>query len=122
PHLVRGWSMVVGHTTCSDELWRATRRLADEHGTGLNFHMSPAASDPEGFLASFGERPLVHLDRLGVLDGPTVMAHCVHVREEEIAIMANRGCTVAHCPTTALKVAYGITQIGKIPEMLAAGV
>jgi len=29
---------------------------------------------------------------------------------------------VAHCPTTALKVAYGVTQIGKMPEMVEAGV
>lgn len=119
---VEGWSMVVGHTTCSDDLWRAARRLADEHDTGVNFHMSPAAMDPEGFLASFGQRPIVHLDDLGVLAPRTVLAHCVHVDDEEISLLSQRRCTVAHCPTTALKVAYGVTQIGKIPEMLAAGV
>lgn len=120
--LLAAWPMVVGHTTCSDELWRAARGLADEHGTGFNFHMSPAAMDPEGFLASYGERPMVHLDRLGALDRRTVMAHCVHVDDEEIGIIARTGATVAHCPTTALKVAYGVTQIGKVPEMLDAGI
>jgi 5-methylthioadenosine/S-adenosylhomocysteine deaminase len=33
--LVRAWPMVVGHTTCSDELWRAASGLAREHATGL---------------------------------------------------------------------------------------
>jgi cytosine/adenosine deaminase-related metal-dependent hydrolase len=65
---------------------------------------------------------MVHLNQLGVLGPRVVMAHCVHVDDEEIGIMARRGCSVAHCPTTALKVAYGVTQIGKIPEMLAAGI
>ncbi len=120
--LVESWPMVVGHTTCTDELWSAASNLAKDAATGMNFHMSPAAMDPEGFLASFGQRPMVHLDELGVLGPNVVMAHCVHVDDEEIAIMSRRGCTVAHCPTTALKVAYGVTQIGKIPEMLAAGV
>ncbi|HLI15744.1 MAG TPA: amidohydrolase [Acidimicrobiales bacterium] len=120
--LVEAWSMVVGHTTCSDELWRAARGLATERGTGLNFHMSPAAMDPKGFLESFGERPMVHLDRLGVLGPDVVMAHCVHVDDAELALMARRGVSVAHCPTTALKVAYGVTQIGKIPEMLELGI
>jgi len=120
--LVEAWPMVVGHTTCSDDLWKAARGLAAEHGTGLNFHMSPAAMDPDGFLASFGQRPMIHLDELGVLSTRTVMAHCVHVDDDEIAVMARRGVTVAHCPTTCLKVAYGITQIGKIPEMVAAGI
>ena len=36
--------------------------------------------------------------------------------------MAGAGSTVVHCPTTALKVSYGVTQIGKIPEMVTAGV
>jgi len=120
--LIEAWPMIVGHTTCSDELWKAARGLAAEHGTGLNFHMSPAAMDPEGFLATYGQRPMIHLDELGVLSTRTVMAHCVHVDDDEIAVMARRGVSVAHCPTTCLKVAYGVTQIGKIPEMLAAGI
>ena len=33
-----------------------------------------------------------------------------------------RGSSVAHCPTTALKVSYGVTQIGKMPEMVQRGV
>ena len=40
------WSILVGHTTASDPLWRAARELADEHGTGMSFHMSPAKLDP----------------------------------------------------------------------------
>ena len=50
------WSMVVGHTACSDPLWRAAREAADHHGVGLNFHMSPARLDPDGFIAEFGQR------------------------------------------------------------------
>ncbi|MGH9089039.1 MAG: amidohydrolase family protein [Acidimicrobiales bacterium] len=119
---VAAWPMVVGHTTCSDELWTAAAGLAREHGTGLNFHMSPAPLDPEGFLADYGERPIVHLDRLSVLGDRATLAHAVHIDDEEIEILARRGTSVAHCPTTALKVAYGVTQIGKIPEMLARGV
>jgi 5-methylthioadenosine/S-adenosylhomocysteine deaminase len=78
--------------------------------------------DPEYFLATFGERPMVHLDGLGVLGERTVMAHCVHVDDAEIDVIARRGASVAHCPTTALKVAYGVTKIGKVPEMLARGI
>ncbi|MDE3205739.1 MAG: amidohydrolase [Acidobacteriota bacterium] len=119
---IQAWSMVVGHTTCSDALWRAARDAADRYRTGLNFHMSPAATDPEGFLAQFGRRPIEHLSDLGVLGPDTVLVHCVHVDDHEVSLLAHHGCSVAHCPTTALKVAYGVTQIGKMPEMVAAGV
>ena len=119
---IQGWSMIVGHTTCSDELWRAAREAATSHGVGLNFHMSPAAMDPEGFLAQFGQRPIEHLDELRVLGPDAVLVHCVHVDDHEVALLGRHRCNVVHCPTTALKVAYGVTQIGKIPEMIAAGV
>ncbi|HTK16817.1 MAG TPA: amidohydrolase family protein [Acidimicrobiia bacterium] len=119
---IQAWSMVIGHTTCSDELWRAAKAAADRWETGLNFHMSPAAMDPDGFLAQFGHRPIEHLAELGVLGPNVVIVHCVHVDDNEIELMAHHQCSVAHCPTTALKVSYGITQIGKMPEMHAAGV
>ena len=119
---IQAWAMVVGHTTCSDELWRAAKAAADRWETGLNFHMSPAAMDPEGFLANFGQRPVEHLAELGVLGANVVLVHCVHVDDNEIKLLAHGECSVAHCPTTALKVSYGVTQIGKMPEMRAAGV
>ncbi len=116
------WSTLVGHTTCSDPLWKAARALADEHGVGLSFHMSPAKVDPDGFLAEFGQRPLIHLAELGVLGEDVCITHAVHVDDHEIAVMAETGTSVAHCPTTALKVSYGVTQIGKFPEMVQRGV
>ncbi|MDY7101165.1 MAG: amidohydrolase family protein [Actinomycetota bacterium] len=116
------WSIIVGHTTCSEPLWKAARTLADERGAGMSFHMSPAKMDPDGYAAEFGQRPMVHLDEIGVLKPATAITHCVHVDDREIALMANHGVSVAHCPTTALKVSYGVTQIGKMPEMVQAGV
>lgn len=120
--LVSAWSTLVGHTTCSDPLWRAAKALADEHGVGMSFHMSPAKTDVDGFTAEFGQRPMVHLDEIGVLDRNVAITHCVHVDDVEIGLLADRGVSVAHCPTTALKVSYGVTQIGKFPEMVQRGV
>ena len=116
------WSILVGHTTCSDPLWKAGRQLASEHGVGMSFHMSPAHLDPEGFIAEFGQRPMIHLDQLGVLGDDVAMTHCVHVDDDELGVMAKRKVSVVHCPTTALKVSYGVTRIGKMPEMVQAGI
>jgi len=88
----------------------------------MSFHMSPAKLDPDGFIATFGQRPMVHLEELGVLDRNVAMTHCVHVDEREMSLMAARGTHVSHCPTTALKVSYGVTQIGKFPEMVQRGI
>jgi cytosine/adenosine deaminase-related metal-dependent hydrolase len=119
---IAAWSTVVGHTTCSDPLWRAATELARDRGVGMSFHMSPAQLDPDGFLAEFGQRPMEHLHEIGVLDARPVMTHCVRVDDREVDLIAQHAAHVSHCPTTALKVSYGVTQVGKIPEMVQRGV
>ena len=116
------WSILVGHNTCSDTLWKAARELATEFGTGMSFHMSPAKLAPEAFVEEFGHRPMIHLQEIGVLDEDVVMTHVVHVDDQELKVLAESGVHVAHCPTTALKVAYGVTQIGKMQEMMMSGI
>jgi len=119
---IAAWSTVVGHTTCSDPLWRAAKALADDHHVGMSFHMSPAQLDPDGFIAEFGQRPMVHLDEIGVLDANVAMTHVVRIDDAELHKIAASGANVVHCPTTALKVAYGVTQVGKFPEMVQCGI
>jgi 5-methylthioadenosine/S-adenosylhomocysteine deaminase len=60
-----------------------------------------------------------HLEHLGLLDARTVLAHCVWLDDEEIAILARTGATVSHNPVSNLKLASGIARV---PDMLAAGV
>ena len=119
---IAAWSTLVGHTTCSDPLWKAAKSLADEYKVGLSFHMSPAQLDPDGFIAEFGQRPMAHLAEIGVLDKNVAITHCVRIDDAEMILMAQAGVSVAHCPTTALKVSYGITQVGKFPEMVQNGI
>jgi cytosine/adenosine deaminase-related metal-dependent hydrolase len=88
----------------------------------MSFHMSPARLDPDSFIAEFGQRPMVHLDEIGVLDANVAMTHAVRIDDAELHAIAESGASVVHCPTTALKVAYGVTQVGKFPEMVQRGV
>ncbi|CAN5438376.1 amidohydrolase [soil metagenome] len=118
---IAAWSILVGHTTASDPLWKAAKALADEHGVGLSFHMSPALLDPDGFIAEFGQRPMIHLAEIGVLDANVAITHAVRIDDSELEALAQSGTSVAHCPTTALKVSYGVTQFGKFPEMVQRG-
>lgn len=120
--LLQSWPMVVGGPRVSDELWLAAADLARRYDASLNFHMSPAPTDPEAYLRERGSRPFVHLEKLGVLDRPYVAVHCVHIDDEEVAAIARTSGTIVHCPTTALKVAYGASTVSKFPELEAAGV
>jgi 5-methylthioadenosine/S-adenosylhomocysteine deaminase len=119
---IAAWPTLIGHALCTDELFRTARRLSLDHGAGVTFHMSPAENDGQWYMNKFGCRPVEHLADIDVLGDNLVITHLVHVSDREIALLAETQTNVAHCPTTALKVGYGITQVGKFPEMAAQGI
>jgi 5-methylthioadenosine/S-adenosylhomocysteine deaminase len=55
----------------------------------------------------------------GLLTAGTVLAHGVHLGDDDIAIIAASGATVTHCPASNQKLASGFARI---PELLAAGI
>jgi cytosine/adenosine deaminase-related metal-dependent hydrolase len=59
------------------------------------------------------------LHRLGILGRATIAAHCVHVDDHEIALLAETGTAVAHNPQSNMNNAVGVADV---PRMLAAGV
>ena len=119
---IAAWPVLIGHMTCSDTLWRAAKALADYYEVGIAAHMSPVRADPDWYLARHGARPVEHLARLGALGRNTILTHAVHLSSGEVGALAAVGANVAHCPTSALKGGYGVTAIGRFPEMQAEGV
>jgi cytosine/adenosine deaminase-related metal-dependent hydrolase len=84
--------------------------------------MASSIEEARAVEARVGVWPITHLDRLGVLGPDLLLTHCTAITDREVAILAERGTKVAYCPGAALRLAKGTTRIGKIPEMLAAGV
>ena len=120
---IRSWATVYGlFPYCSDELFAGLRAIAHRHRTGMAFHISSSIEEARGVEARVGTWPITHLDQLGVLGPDLLLTHCTAVTDREVAILAERGTKVAYCPGAALRLAKGTTKIGKIPEMLAAGV
>lgn len=120
--LIAAWPNLIGHSTNTDECWRAAKALADAHGVGVTAHMSPAGIDTEWFLANTGRRPVEHLDALGVLGDRLCLTHLVHIDVSEQKLLARSGTHVIHCPQAALQGAYGATAVGRFPEMAADGI
>jgi cytosine/adenosine deaminase-related metal-dependent hydrolase len=120
---VRAWASVYGlFPYCSDELFAGLGAVAKRHGVGRAFHMASSIEEARAVEARLGVWPITHLDRLGVLGPDLLLTHCTAVTDREVALLAERGTKVAYCPGAALRLAKGTTRIGKIPEMLAAGV
>jgi 5-methylthioadenosine/S-adenosylhomocysteine deaminase len=118
---VDGWVTLVGHDLMSDELVVAAGELATTTGTGLTFHLSPTPADADAYLARTGRRPAVHLDHLGVLGPRVLLAHAVHLDDEEVAVIIERDVAIAYCPWAYLRLAQGVTGAGRHVEIMASG-
>jgi cytosine/adenosine deaminase-related metal-dependent hydrolase len=119
---IRAWAMPFSPETCSVELLRGVKRVADEHGTGLTLHHGSGDAARRESLARHGLRPTEHLESSGVLGPNVLLAHVLGLDEAETECLARSGAAVAMCPVTAAKGARGIAGEGRMPELLQRGV
>jgi 5-methylthioadenosine/S-adenosylhomocysteine deaminase len=82
-------------------------------------HCAETVAEQADIVARYGRTVVRHLDHLGCLDERTVLAHCVHLDDEELDILARRGAHVAHNPMSNMKLASGFARV---PDMMARGI
>ena len=112
---------LVGHDLMSDELVAGASELARDRGVGLTFHLSPHSGDAASYLLRTGRRPFVHLDELGVLGPHVLVAHAVHLDDDEVDVVVRTDTAVASCPWAYLRLAQGMTAAGRHGELLSPG-
>lgn len=105
--------------TCPPDYIRQIVEKAHELDLPIHIHMSESKREVEQNVQDYGLRPPAHLDKLGVFERPTLVAHAVHLTDEEIDLLAERNVQVSHNPISNLKLASGIARV---PEMMSKGV
>lgn len=93
--------------TVSEGLLRWTAELAAERSIPVHIHLSETEREVDECLERHGLRPARYLDRLGLLDEHTVLAHGVWLDRDELELIAERGCTVVANPVANMKLAVG---------------
>lgn len=102
--------------TVSPEGLRAARELADRAGALFHTHCSETATEVRQTVERFGRTPAAHLDELGILDERTVLAHCVHLSDDDFARIRGAGASVLHNPLSNLKLGSGIAPVARMLE------
>lgn len=105
--------------TVADKTFERVATLAAQLDVPIHVHLHETRHEVEESVKQHGVRPLARLERLGLLDPRLIAVHAVHLNADEIGLLAEHGCHVAHCPTSTMKLASGIPLVA---EMLAAGV
>ena len=105
--------------TVSDASFRKVAKLAAEVDVPVHIHLHETEDEIKRSLAEHGVRPLERLERLGLLGPALIAVHAVHLTDGEIALLAKHGASVAHCPSSNLKLASGFAPVA---NMAAAGI
>jgi 5-methylthioadenosine/S-adenosylhomocysteine deaminase len=105
--------------SCTRELLSQVSRLARERGVMIHTHASENITEIEMVERETGMRNVVYLDSLGLTGQDVALAHCVHLDDAEIDLLARTKTRVMHCPSSNLKLGSGIARVS---EMLERGV
>ncbi len=93
--------------TVSDANFERIRMLADHLDLPVHLHTHETAQEVADSVRDHGQRPLARLDRLGLVNDRLIAVHMTQLTDAEIALCAQRGVSVVHCPESNLKLASG---------------
>jgi len=102
--------------TCPPDYLEKVMELADRHNVSIHIHVAETRDEIEQLREKYGKTPVRHLDDLGLFDLPVLAAHCVHLDERDIEILAAKKVGVAHCPESNMKLASGIAPVARLLE------
>jgi cytosine/adenosine deaminase-related metal-dependent hydrolase len=119
--------------TVSDELYVAAAAMAAADDLPMALHIAESVAERElvsrgggdfapGLQARGiatpvrGRTPIELVRRLGVLDRAPLLIHCVDLDPDDIAAIAETGCSIAHCPVANAKLGHGIAPLLRLRE------
>lgn len=103
---------------CSDAFWQGCRELADEFGLRIHAHIAESRVQALSGRSVYGRSLVSHLDALGIVDERFTAAHAIWLEPGDRELLARRGATVAHNPSSNFRLGSGIADV---PALIGAG-
>lgn len=109
--MVKGMFGLHASLTLSDET--LAKCCEANAGTGVGYHIHTAEGEQDQLDATtkYGKRVVERLHSFGILGPKTITAHCVHVNEQEMALLKESGSRVVHNPESNMGNAVGTAPV-----------
>lgn len=101
------------------DVMKACSQYAQKRNILLHTHLAETIDEEKQILEKYNKRPVELMYETGAFDTPSVFAHCVHINESDMKIMADKKANVSHCIESNLKLASGFAPVKK---MMDAGI
>ena len=97
--------------TATRELLEAVATLSKIDGHLVHTHSNESLAEGALIERATGSEPIAYLEQTGIASERAVIAHAVHLSDDEARILRASGAKVAHCPSSNLKLASGIADV-----------
>lgn len=102
--------------TCPVDYLEKVIKAAADHEAEIQMHLCETKFEVDSCMKEHGLTPIQLMDKLGMFDLGTIAAHCVHLTDNDMEIMAAKKVRVAHNPQSNLKLASGIAPVAQMLE------
>jgi cytosine/adenosine deaminase-related metal-dependent hydrolase len=109
--LVRIWLAPINLERASDGLLTLNKDLARSHGIGIHLHMDETVYQKEFARLRFGMSSVRHLDKIGFLGPEVTLGHAVWTDDEDLDVIAHRGCSICHNASSNLRLRSGVAPL-----------
>jgi len=99
--------------SCSSKMLHGLGKLAEKEKLPVQTHVSENKAEVKWVQELFPESQSYtdHYDTHGLLTDRTILAHAVHLTDEEIELISSRDAGVSHCPVSNLALTSGCAKI-----------
>lgn len=102
--------------TVNDPALEKIATLAGELDAPIQIHLHESADEIAQSMKEHGQRPIARLQQLGLLTPLTQCVHMTQLIDSDIAILAESGSHVVHCPTSNLKLGNGFCPLERLQK------
>ena len=104
---------------CSDGLLQAIWEQARALGLPIQTHLLESPYQRDRACARYGRSVIRYMSEAGLLSSRLSCAHCVHIRQPDIELLAGAGVSVIHCASSNQRLGNGTAPVSR---MLKTGV
>jgi len=103
--------------TCSPQLLTQTREEASKLNIGIHIHIAESKQMAKLAKKRHGLTEIKLLENINFLKSNVLAAHCIHLTEKEMRIMAEHNVKVSYNPTANMKIASGTPKIKTLIDL-----
>ncbi len=102
--------------SCTEEMLIACKDIQKDKDLIIHTHASENIDEVQMIVDKTGMRNIEYFNHLGILNNKTVIAHGIHLDQNEKKQIRDTQTHIVHCPSSNLKLASGIASIHEYVE------